>query len=155
MYYDKILLDKIFNKTGIYITNKNECKLLSQIIANEKIGYLSESTLYRIFLNPNSNHKPYKNTLNILAQFCDYSSWDAFVNYCDSVYLFTDPAFLNKTFDTIITDFVNQQKFNSLIDVFDSVESISIIIDGEIFNNVDFSKIDKEYYKLKNQITYY
>ena len=121
MYYDKILLDKIFNKTGIYITNKNECKLLSQIIANEKIGYLSESTLYRIFLNPNSNHKPYKNTLNILAQFCDYSSWDAFVNYCDSVYLFTDPAFLNKTFDTIITDFVNQQKFNSLIDVFDSV----------------------------------
>jgi len=40
------------------------------------------------------------------------------------------------------------------IDVFDSVESISIIIDGEIFNNVDFSKIDKEYYKLKNQIIY-
>lgn len=40
------------------------------------------------------------------------------------------------------------------IDAFDSVESIFIIIDGEIFNNVDFSKIDKEYYKLKNQIIY-
>jgi hypothetical protein len=121
MYYDKILLDKIFNKTGIYITNKNECKLLSQIIANEKIGYLSESTLYRFFLYPNGNHKPYKNTLNILAQFCGYASWDNFVNYCDSVHLFTDANFLNKTFDTIITDFINQEKFNSLIDVFDSV----------------------------------
>ncbi|WP_396153498.1 hypothetical protein [Flavobacterium sp.] len=123
MYYDKILLDKIFNKTGIYITNKNECKLLSQIIANEKIGYLSESTLYRFFLYPNGNHKPYKNTLNILAQFCGYASWDNFVNYCDSVHLFTDANFLNKTFDTIITDFINQEKFNSLIDVFDSVSN--------------------------------
>jgi hypothetical protein len=123
MYYDKILLDKIFNKTGVYITNKNECKLLSQIIANEKIGYLSESTLYRFFLYPNGNHKPYKNTLNILAQFCGYASWDNFVIYCDSVYLFTDANFLNKTFDTIITDFVNQEKFNSLIDVFDSVSN--------------------------------
>jgi hypothetical protein len=121
MYYDKILLDKIFNKTGIYITNKNECKLLSQIIANEKIGYLSESTLYRFFLYPNGNHNPYKNTLNILAQFCGYASWDNFVIYCDSVYLFTDANFLNKTFDTIISGFVNQEKFNSLIDVFDSV----------------------------------
>ena len=123
MYYDKILLDKIFNKTGIYITNKNECKLLSQIIANEKIGYLSESTLYRFFLSPNGKHKPYKNTLNILAQFCGFISWDNFVNYCDSVHLFTDANFLNKTFDTIITDFVNQEKFYTLIDVFDSVSN--------------------------------
>lgn len=121
MYYDKILLDKIFNKTGVYITNKNECKLLSNIIASEKIGYLSESTLYRFFLSPNSKHKPYKNTLNILAKFCGYASWDNFVNYCDSVHLFTDANFLNKTFDTIISGFVNQEKFNSLIDVFDSV----------------------------------
>lgn len=121
MYYDKILLDKIFNKTGIYITNKNECKLLSNIIASEKIGYLSESTLYRFFLSPNGKNKPYKNTLNILAKFCGYASWDNFVIYCDSMHLFTDANFLNKTFDTIISGFVNQEKFNSLIDVFESV----------------------------------
>jgi hypothetical protein len=40
------------------------------------------------------------------------------------------------------------------IDTFDSIETISIIINGEMFNNIDFSKIDKEYYKLKNQITH-
>jgi hypothetical protein len=45
------------------------------------------------------------------------------VNYCDSVHLFTDANFLNKTFDTIITDLVNQEKFNSLIDIFDSVSN--------------------------------
>jgi hypothetical protein len=123
MYYDKILLDKIFNKTGIYITNKNECKLLSQIIAKEKIGYLSESTLYRFFLYPNGNHKPYKNTLNILAQFCGYNSWDNFIIYCDSVFLFTDSNFLNNTFNTIITDFVQKEKYSSLLDIFDSLEN--------------------------------
>ena len=37
---------------------------------------------------------------------------------------------------------------------FNNVETISIIINGEMFNNIDFSKIDKEYYKLKNQIIY-
>ena len=40
------------------------------------------------------------------------------------------------------------------IDTFDSIDTISIIINGEMFNNIDFSKIDKEYYKLKNQITH-
>jgi hypothetical protein len=40
------------------------------------------------------------------------------------------------------------------IDTFNNVETISIIINGEMFNNIDFSKIDKEYYKLKNQIIY-
>lgn len=40
------------------------------------------------------------------------------------------------------------------IDVFDNIENLSIIINGEMFNNIDFSKIDREYYKLKNQIIY-
>ena len=43
------LLETIFLKTGIYISNKNDCRAISQLIQKEKIGYLSESTLYRLF----------------------------------------------------------------------------------------------------------
>ena len=41
------------------------------------------------------------------------------------------------------------------IDVFDKVSNLTIIVNGETFNQIDFSMIDKEYYKNKNQITYY
>ena len=41
------------------------------------------------------------------------------------------------------------------IDVFDKVSTLTIIVNGETFNYIDFLTIDKEYYKSKNQITYY
>jgi hypothetical protein len=41
------------------------------------------------------------------------------------------------------------------IDVFDKVLTLTIIVNGETFNYIDFSTIDKEYYKNKNQITYH
>lgn len=40
------------------------------------------------------------------------------------------------------------------IDFFDKVLTLSIMVNGETFNYIDFSKIDKEYYKNKNQILY-
>jgi len=41
------------------------------------------------------------------------------------------------------------------IGVFDNISTLTIIVNGKIFNQIDFSKIDREYYKIKNQITYY
>ncbi len=123
MNYNKILLEIIYSKTGIYITNKNDCKLVGQYIVKHKIGYLSESTLYRFFLSSDSNQKPYINTLNILAQLCDFESWSYFLYYCDTNTLFTNSVFLNNTLDTIIKDLVVREKFNSLIDIFESVKN--------------------------------
>ena len=71
MKKSKILSELIYAKTGLYISNKNDCRKLSQLISERKLGYLSESTLYRYFLHPNSTIKPYKNTLHILAKFCN------------------------------------------------------------------------------------
>ena len=122
MTYKKIILDAIYHKTGIYITNKYDCRIISQNIVNEKYGYLSESTLYRFFLHPSTTNKPYKNTFNILAQFCGFSSWDGFVNYCEANYLFNESGFLIKTIEVVLFDFIKNNKFDSLIAIFDSLE---------------------------------
>lgn len=123
MDYNKILLNTIFNKTGIYITNKNDCRLLSEYIIKDKIGYISESTLYRFFLHSHSNHKPYKNTYNILAQFCGFESWIEFLDYCDINSLFKESNFLNNILDCFVSDLVVKQKFTSLLDFFESMEN--------------------------------
>lgn len=119
----KILLEKIFNKTGIFITTKNDCRLISQRIADEKIGFLSESTLYRFFLYKKQENRPYTNTYNVLAKFCGYTSWDSFTKYCDSNYLFNESGFLINTIDVVINDFIRNNKFDSLIAIFDSIEN--------------------------------
>jgi hypothetical protein len=117
-----ILIEAIYNKTGIYITTKNDCKLISQLIVNEKIGYLSESTLYRFFLYQNHSNKPYKNTYSILAKFCGYPDWHTFLKYFNSNFLFNEPTFLNHSIDVVIKNFIQAQKFNSLVELFDSIE---------------------------------
>jgi hypothetical protein len=119
----KILLETIFNKTGIYITKKNDCRLISQLIAKEKVGFLSESTLYRFFLNKELVNRPYTNTYNVLAKFCGFTSWDSFLIYCDSNYLFNESGFLINTIDVIINEFIKNNNFEPLIAIFESLEN--------------------------------
>jgi hypothetical protein len=121
----KIVLETIFNKTGIYITTKNDCRLISQLIADEKVGFLSESTLYRFFLHDKHTNKPYKNTYNVLAKFCGYPDWNTFLKYYDSNYLFNEPKFLNNAIDTVIKSFVVHENFKPLIDIFDTLDEES------------------------------
>lgn len=123
MEKSKILSGLIYIKTGLYITNKNDCKKLSQLISDKKLGYLSESTLYRYFLHPNSTTKPYKNTLHILAKFCDFDSWNHFEYYCNTNQLHNDVSFLTNTLNTIISEFVLSENFDGLIALFKSIEN--------------------------------
>ena len=123
MLIKNILLEAIHNKTGVYITKKNDCRLVSQFIAAAKIGFLSESTLYRFFLYNSNNNKPYKNTFNVLARFCGYPDWTAFLKYYNSNYLFNDPKFLNNSIATVIDNFVTNENFKALIEIFDILEN--------------------------------
>ena len=123
MISKNILLEAIYNKTGVYITTKNDCRTVSQFIAAEKIGFLSESTLYRFFLYNSNSNKPYKNTFNVLARFCGYPDWNVFLKYYDSNYLFNEPKFLNKSIEIVIENFVINENFSALIGVFDTLEN--------------------------------
>ncbi len=63
----KALSDKI----GYVITNKPDCAKLSDILVQEGFSYLSESTIYRMFFQPD-RHSPYKNTLDVLCRFVGF-----------------------------------------------------------------------------------
>ena len=92
------------------------------MIADEKIGYLSESTLYRFFLLQNEVTKPYKNTLTILAMFCGFKDWDSFINYYNSNYLFNEPEFLNHSINVVLKNLIHNEKFIPLIEIFNCIE---------------------------------
>ena len=68
---------KIQDKIGFSITNKLDCKKLSELIRAENLPVISESTLYRIFLVDDHKSTPYLHTLNILSQFINYSDWES------------------------------------------------------------------------------
>ncbi len=118
----KLLLESIFNKTGIYISTKNDCRIISQLIVNEKVGFLSESTLYRFFLYPSHTSKPYKNTYNVLAKFCGYPDWNTFLQYYDSNQMYNDPKFINHSINIVIENFVVNENFNPLIEIYNTLE---------------------------------
>lgn len=68
---------ELWQKKGFRIFSKSDCNQLRDQIFKEGLGYLSESTLYRLFLSPKL-HKPYFSTLNIIARFLDYPDYLSF-----------------------------------------------------------------------------
>ena len=75
-YCKSELQNKIQDKIGFRIVNKIDCKKLSELIRNENLPVISESTLYRIFIVENHKSTPYLHTLNILSQFINYADWE-------------------------------------------------------------------------------
>lgn len=58
-------------KIGYKISTKPDCSKLSDLIIESRHCFISESTLYRLFLQ-SKNHRFYKSTLDILCQFLGY-----------------------------------------------------------------------------------
>ena len=73
--FDKYALDslklRLFDLTQFVVMNKPDCAKLSELISSNVYGYVSVSTLYRLFFQPDQ-HIPYKNTLDILCRFIGY-----------------------------------------------------------------------------------
>ena len=60
------------------ISGKPDCAKLSEILLVEGYGGVSETTLYRLFVNY-SGIVPYKNTLDILVNYIGYPTWEHFL----------------------------------------------------------------------------
>jgi len=73
--FDKYGLDslklRLYDVTQFVVMNKPDCAKLSELISSNVYGYVSVSTLYRLFFQPDQ-HIPYKNTLDILCRFIGY-----------------------------------------------------------------------------------
>lgn len=63
-------------KTGIVLRMKSDCQKLSEMIHHSTGNLLSESTLYRLFLQDKPTNKPYVYTLDVVAAFCGYDRWE-------------------------------------------------------------------------------
>ena len=72
------LKSQIAIKLCFPINSKPNCKKLSEVLLLEGYGSVSETTLYRLFVNY-SGIIPYKNTLDLLVQYIGYPTWEIFL----------------------------------------------------------------------------
>jgi hypothetical protein len=77
-YNKKEIFKKICIQVGFPIFTKLDCKKVSELITDSGFSGISESTIYRLFLWKGNTNRPYLHTLNTLAEFCGYSSWNDF-----------------------------------------------------------------------------
>ena len=84
------LKSQIAIKLCFPINSKPDCKKLSEVLLLEGYGSVSETTLYRLFVNY-SGIIPYKNTLDVLVQYIGYSTWENFLAEIEN----TNPKNLN------------------------------------------------------------
>ncbi len=73
----------IETKLKFCILSKPDCAKLSQILLLEGYGSISETTLYRLFLNY-KGIVPYRHTLNVLANYVGYTNWDIYYEAVNS-----------------------------------------------------------------------
>ena len=69
-----LLLQEIYLKTGIIIQTKRDCKKISELISDSD-NFISESTVYRLFVLKNKSYTPYMHTLDVLSVFCGHKNW--------------------------------------------------------------------------------
>lgn len=72
-------------KIGFNVVTKVDCKKIADLIQCELGISISESTLYRLFIWNNNSHSPYYHTLEILAKFIGYDSWQLLENEINSL----------------------------------------------------------------------
>jgi hypothetical protein len=72
-------------KIGFNVVTKIDCKKIADLIQFELGISISESTLYRLFIWNNNNHTPYYHTLEILAKYIGYDSWQLLENEINSL----------------------------------------------------------------------
>ncbi len=77
-YLKKELYKLVCIRLGFPIRSKLDCRKLSEQISNEGHSSISESSLYRLFLQRGSSNRPYLHTLEILARFCGFTGWNDF-----------------------------------------------------------------------------
>ena len=72
------LKSELLGKINYSILTKPDCTKLSNIIVESGKGYISESTLYRLFFQFEKHH-PNKSTLDIICRFLEYKDGNEFI----------------------------------------------------------------------------
>ena len=114
----------VSEKIGYQISNRPDCLKLSEIISENGIGYISDTTIYRLFFH-NGKHKPYRYTTDILSIFAGYKNSHDFL---DSINATRGTLYqhginsIGKTNKSLIFYCIQNETYKPLMDYFDSLE---------------------------------
>ncbi len=114
-------------KVRFTVSGKSDCMKLSELISESGAGYLSVTTIYRIYFQPDK-HNPYKSTLNILCRFLGYADISDFLNRLnlEQFYVPSDTSNSGYLMDKhLIFHCLWNNSFKPLNDFFDALSSES------------------------------
>lgn len=120
------LKQQVINKAGFAILTKPDCLRLSNLFLSAGAGYISETTIYRIFLKEENLHVPYKSTLDILCKFLGYNDiLEYIITLNDSNNYLLNKNVSDIAFDNLLVSCIKNQNFKTLSDYFEILESES------------------------------
>jgi hypothetical protein len=121
-----LLKQKVLIQAGFNITTKSDCVKLSKFLLNTGVGYISETTIYRLFLKDDNKHAPYKSTLDILCNFIGYADLSLFIesNLVDYGFI-KDYNFSDTTLDFLFYSCIKNNNFKSLFEYFEKIEDLT------------------------------
>lgn len=126
-YFIQSLKIKLSEKIGYVISNKPDCAKLAELISNEGNGYISESTIFRIFFQ-SEKHVPYKNTLDLICRFIGYRDVFEFIEFLNDekrlLYLNGINTGINNT-NNLLFHCIENGSFKTLYDFFESFDDKS------------------------------
>jgi len=117
------LKSQIAAKLRFPIIGKPDCSLLSDILFKEGFGSISDTTLYRLFVNFNGII-PYQNTLNVLVNYIGYSCWSDFVSKIEVKNYNHTTNKQNKASNSLIFHCIENGETKPLITFFESIEDM-------------------------------
>jgi hypothetical protein len=133
---DFYIIDKIkaalARKIGYVITTKLDCKKLSEIILSEGIGYISESTLYRLLLQ-STDKNYYKSTLDIISVFLGFNNSKDLIDSLNNIKyhtIFNGINLIPTSKKNLLYYNIEGNNFHTLHHFFDSLDDCSIDIKG-------------------------
>ena len=123
-YYLLELKSQIALKLYFPIVGKADCAKLSEILLKEGYGSISETTLYRLFVNFYGKN-PYQYTLNILSNYIGFASWEDFITTLESNN-YSGNIILNKpkqATDSLLFHCIANENYKSLHNYFDDIQN--------------------------------
>ena len=119
---------ELARKIGYAITTKSDCKKLSEIILSLGVGYISESTLYRLLLHPSEKHH-YKSTVDIISVFLGFDNTADLVNSLNNQKYVTNFNGINPlptSEKTLLYYSIEHKSFKTLHYFFESLEDAAL-----------------------------
>src|ERR1700761_1596931 len=111
-YVFEQLKQEVLDKAGLTIITPSDCQSLALNISKQTKKQISDTTIKRIYGFALSSSVPSLYTLNLLAEYCGYSSWDYFCDEHSKKQIKPQAKFVEKTSDVL--DVLRKTTHNTL-----------------------------------------